>query len=87
MGNRKFYCLLTCLALGIFTQAKFDYGLCPSAPTSHPNGLLNVTKLSGIWFEYLGTEGIKEDFIYDCASWLMMYDQPNDTVLSVVNSI
>ena len=46
-----------------------------------------MTKLSGIWFEYLITEGAKENYTYDCASWLMMYDKLNDTSLTVMHTM
>ena len=87
MVRRIFQILITCLAFAVMASAKLDYGLCPSVPTTHPNGSLNVTRLSGIWFEFLGTEGVKEEHDYDCASWLMMYNEPSDTYLTVVNSL
>ena len=87
MVFRIFYSLVTCFTFIALSTAKFDYGLCPTTTTSHPNGSLNVTKLSGIWFEFLSTEGVKEQYNYDCASWLMMYNNPNDTSLTVINSL
>jgi hypothetical protein len=47
---------------------------------------MSIKKLTGLWYEYLGTEGVKDGDTYDCASWLMMIDQANDTYLSVVYS-
>lgn len=40
----------------------------------------------GIWYEYLGTEGVKENNTYDCASWLMMQENIGDTEFGVVYS-
>jgi hypothetical protein len=38
----------------------------------------------GIWYEFMGTEDVKEGNTYDCASWLMMQDKPTDTTFGVI---
>lgn len=65
-------------------QAKLEWGLCNSTPTTHEQGSLNVTKLMGIWYEFLGTEDLKAENNYDCASWLMMQDKVDDPIFSVI---
>lgn len=88
METRKFLrsLLVTSALLLIITNAKFQWGICPTTPTSHPNGSLNVTKLMGIWYEYLATPGAKDGDTYDCASWLMMQEKVGDAEFGVIFS-
>jgi hypothetical protein len=48
------------------------WGLCYDVETNHKYGTFNVTKMSGIWYEYLLTPGIREGLDYDCGSWLLI---------------
>lgn len=76
--------LLTLSLLAFTSSAKLEWGLCNQTPTTHEQGTLNITKLMGIWYEYLGTEDSKEGSTYDCASWLMMQTLHNDTTFSII---
>lgn len=52
--------------------AKKEWGLCPSVDSNIKNKEYNVTKMMGIWYEYLVTPDLKEGHVYDCSSWLML---------------
>ena len=67
-------------------EATKNWGLCPSVESNPEiqNKGLNITKMMGIWYEYLITPDLKENKTYQCASWLMMQDKKNDTNFIVV---
>jgi hypothetical protein len=74
------FCILaaTLAALVLHTEAKRHYGLCPPVDSNIKNKDYNVTKMMGIWYEYLVTPDLKEGHVYDCASWLMLQDNKTD---------
>ena len=66
---------LIVLCLSLFISQVYsvkNWGLCPDVETNHKYGTFNTTKMSGIWYEYLATEDLKEGKDYDCASWLLI---------------
>jgi hypothetical protein len=60
-------------------DAKKHWGLCPAVDSNIKNKEFNVSKMMGIWYEYLVTPDFKGGNSYDCASWLMLQDNKNDT--------
>lgn len=72
--------LLLAAAL-VAAQAKKQWGLCPSVDSNIKNKEFNVTKMMGIWYEYLTTPELKEGFGHDCSSWLMLQDNHNDSAV------
>lgn len=70
--------LLIGLNLNIVEATK-HWGLCPAVDSNIKNGQYNVSKMMGIWYEFLVTPDFKDGQQYDCASWLMLQDQKNDT--------
>eukprot|EP00347_Sterkiella_histriomuscorum_P001007 403373696 len=87
MAIKSLFCgtfLLTLLSLLSLTQAKREWGLCQAVKSDIPDKIMNVTKMMGIWYEYLITPQLKENQTYSCASWLMMQDQPTDARFAVI---
>lgn len=70
---------LTIALLANLTLAKRYMGLCPQVDSNIKNKEFNVSKMMGIWYEYLITPDMKEGQAYNCASWLMLQDNKNDT--------
>ena len=64
--------LLAVTLLITLVQGKMHWGLCPSVDSNIKNKEFNVTKMMGIWYEYLITPDLKEGAAYDCSSWLML---------------
>ena len=55
--------------------------------TNHKYGTYNVTKMMGIWYEYLVTPDLKTEAReggYDCATWLMMQDKKDERHFNVI---
>ena len=63
----------------LVVDAKKHWGLCPGVDSNIKNKEFNVSKMMGIWYEYLVTPDFKAGHSYDCASWLMLQDNKNDT--------
>ena len=70
--------MLMAMSLSV-TDAKKHWGLCPAVDSNIKNKEFNVSKMMGIWYEYLVTPDFKGGNSYDCASWLMLQDNKNDT--------
>ena len=64
--------LVTLAFLSSVSYGKKMWGLCPGVDSNIKNKEYNVTKMMGIWYEYLVTNDYKEGHEYDCASWLML---------------
>lgn len=86
---RNFSLALTLVSLALLSQvslAKRHWGLCPSVDSNIKNKEYNVTKMMGIWYEYLVTNDYKEGQDYDCASWLMLQENKTDVEFTVINN-
>ena len=70
--------MLMAISLSV-ADAKKRWGLCPAVDSNIKNKEFNVSKMMGIWYEYLVTPDFKGGNSYDCASWLMLQDNKNDT--------
>jgi hypothetical protein len=70
--------MLMAISLSV-ADAKKHWGLCPAVDSNIKNKEFNVSKMMGIWYEYLVTPDFKGGNSYDCASWLMLQDNKNDT--------
>ena len=68
----------------LVVDAKKHWGLCPGVDSNIKNKEFNVSKMMGIWYEYLVTPDFKTGHSYDCASWLMLQDNKNDTQFSII---
>ena len=81
---------LACLSLICLTSqvsAKRHWGVgCPTVTTNIAVKDYNVTKMMGLWYEYLITEDLMEGRTYDCSTWLMMQDRSNDTYFTVIQN-
>lgn len=66
--------------------AKKHWGLCPGVDSNIKNKEYDVSKMMGIWYEYLTTPDFKEGKTYDCASWLMLQDNKTDVAFTVINN-
>jgi len=67
------YSLTLLIALfSTLTMGKRYFGLCPQVDSNIKNKEFNVSKMMGIWYEYLITSDLKLGQDYDCASWLML---------------
>lgn len=88
MANRTLFATLALLLTmtPYLAVAKKEWGLCPSVDSNIKNKEYNVTKMMGIWYEYLVTPELKEGHVYDCASWLMLQDNKNDSVFTVIHN-
>lgn len=65
--------------MSIMVDTKRQLGLCPQVESNIKNKEFKVSKMMGIWYEYLITPELKEGQNYDCASWLMLQENKNDT--------
>ena len=65
--------------MSTMVDAKRQLGLCPQVESNIKNKEFKVSKMMGIWYEYLITPELKEGQSYDCASWLMLQENKNDT--------
>ena len=89
MANTKFLMVsLIAVTSMLLTQTngKKNWGLCPSVDSNIKNKEFNVTKMMGIWYEYLTTPDFKEGTQYDCASWLMLQENKTDAVFTVIHN-
>lgn len=75
--------LLALLSL-MSIHGKREWGLCNPVDSNIKNKELNVTNMMGIWFEYLVTPDFKQGQVYNCASWLMLQDNKNDSHFTVI---
>ncbi|TNV78473.1 hypothetical protein FGO68_gene11818 [Halteria grandinella] len=78
--------LVTLIALLSAASAKKIWGLCPGVDSNIKNKEYNVTKMMGIWYEYLVTNDYKEGHEYDCASWLMLQENKTDAEFTIINN-
>jgi hypothetical protein len=83
MKQGKFLVLVLLVAVA---TAKKQWGLCPGVDSNIKNKEYDVSKMMGIWYEYLTTPDFKEGKQYDCASWLMLQDNKTDVAFTVINN-
>lgn len=78
--------LLLACSLICAVESKRYWGLCSPVDSNIKNKQFNVTKMMGIWYEYLVTPDYKQGATYDCASWLMLQDNKTDVEFTIINN-
>jgi hypothetical protein len=78
--------LLAVALLLSYVSGKKHWGLCPSVDSNIKNKEFNVTKMMGIWYEYLITPDLKQGSSYDCSSWLMLQENKTDVAFTVIHN-
>lgn len=61
-----------------------EWGMCADVASNVYPPNINATHLSGLWYEYLVTPGVKEGKEYDCATWLWLKDSPAEPQYTVI---
>ena len=82
LKSLTFLALASCLLT--LSEAKKLWGLCPQVDSNIKNKEFEVSKMMGIWYEYLITPDMKEGQTYDCASWLMLQENKTDSHFTVI---